>query len=135
MAEAANAQESVLGSDLHIKGTLIFERSVRIHGQIEGAINGPGRVHVARDGKITGDVDAAEVVIEGEIHGDITASDRVELKPSAHYQGDLRAVRLAIESGASFSGHVTVGADAAKEKPSKSGSGMRAAGQVMAKAG
>ena len=134
MAEVVATQESVLAPDLHIKGTLIFEKSVRIHGHIEGAITGPGRVHVARDGKVTGDIDAAEVVVEGDIHGDITASDRVELKPTSHYQGDLRSARLAIEAGASFIGHVTVGADAAKDRGVKGANSGRSV-QVTAKAG
>ncbi|MCY2951989.1 MAG: polymer-forming cytoskeletal protein [Planctomycetota bacterium] len=134
MAELASTQESILGPDLHIKGTITFEKSVRIHGHVEGAINGPGRVHVARDGRITGDVEATEVVIEGNINGDIVAADRVELKPTGHYQGDLRAAKLAIDAGASFTGHVTVGADAAKERAAKPANAPRA-GQVTAKAG
>jgi cytoskeletal protein CcmA (bactofilin family) len=134
MAEVASTQESILGPDLHIKGTITFEKSVRIHGHVEGSINGPGRVHVARDGRITGDVEATEVVIEGNITGDIVAADRVELKPTGHYQGDLRAAKLAIDAGASFTGHVTVGADAAKERAAKPANAPRA-GQVTAKAG
>lgn len=135
MGEVVSNQESVLAADLHIKGTITFEKSVRVHCQIEGSIMGPGRVHVARDGKIAGNVEAAEVVIEGDVHGDIVASDRVELKPTAHYQGDLRASKLAIDAGASFTGHVTVGADAAKEKAAQKPAGAVRPGQVTAKAG
>ncbi len=134
MAEIASSQESVLASDIHVKGTITFDKTVRIHGQIEGAINGPGRVHVAKEGKVTGDIEANEVVIEGRIDGDIVAADRVELKPTGHYQGDLRASKLAIDAGASFSGHVTVGADAMKDRGAKPANAPRS-GQVTAKAG
>jgi cytoskeletal protein CcmA (bactofilin family) len=120
MAEVVSGQESVLGADLHIKGTVTFEKNVRVHGHVEGEINGPGRVHLAKDGKINGDVQASEVVIEGDIQGDITASDRVEIRPSAHYEGNLRAAKLAIESGAFFAGHVSVGNDG-KERAAKPG--------------
>jgi cytoskeletal protein CcmA (bactofilin family) len=117
MAEPAAAQHSILGPDIQIKGTLVFEKSVQLQGRVEGNVNGAGTLHVAPEGKVVGDVDTAAVIIEGEVRGNITASDRVELKASSHYEGDLRSTRLAIEAGAFFTGHVTVGTEPGKDRP------------------
>jgi cytoskeletal protein CcmA (bactofilin family) len=128
MAEVATAQQSVLGPDIQIKGTLVFEKGVILQGRLEGNVNGTGTLQVAPEGKIVGDVDAAAVVIEGDVRGNITASDRVELKASSHYEGDLRSARLAIEAGAFFTGHVTVGAEPGKDRPAAKPSAGRPIG-------
>lgn len=116
MAESTNPTESVLGADIQIKGDLRFEKPLHLRGRLEGSATGAGALHIAPEGKVQGDIDATAVIIEGDVRGDITAADRVELKANSHYEGNLRSARLAIENGASFSGHVTVGADAAKER-------------------
>ena len=67
------------------------------------------------------DVDAGGIVVEGEVHGNLSASDRIELKNSARYEGDLRASKLVVDEGAIFSGHVSVGPDAAKNGPNRPG--------------
>src|SRR5262245_27846291 len=116
MADAVNAQDfsTVIGPDATVKGTLVFEKAVRLHGRIEGNVSTPGRLHVAREGKVQGEVDASAIIIEGEVNGNLIASDRVEFKQTAHYEGDLRTTKLLVDSGAVFSGHVSVGPDAVK---------------------
>ncbi|MFI5381398.1 MAG: polymer-forming cytoskeletal protein [Tepidisphaerales bacterium] len=128
MAELSASHESVLGSDLVIKGTVAFEKGVRLHGRLEGNAAGSGSFHVATDGKLVGNVEAAAVIVEGDVRGDITATDRVELKASSHYEGDLRAARLAIEAGAFFTGHVTVGAEPGKDRAGAKPAAARPAG-------
>jgi cytoskeletal protein CcmA (bactofilin family) len=105
---------TILGPDANFKGELSFDKAMRVHGRVEGKINTPGRLHVAKEAKISADVEAGSIVIEGEIKGNLTASDRVELKSSARFEGDLRAGRLVVEEGAAFNGHVSVGPEAVK---------------------
>jgi cytoskeletal protein CcmA (bactofilin family) len=124
MAETSPQQEfsTVIGPDVQIKGSLTFEKPARIHGQVEGSITTPGRVQIAREGKVQADIDAAAIVVEGDVQGSLCASDRLELKATAHCEGDVHAARLVVESGAIFTGHVSIGLDAGKEKaPHKSG--------------
>jgi len=118
MAESSPQQEfsTVIGADMQIKGSVTFEKPARIHGQIEGEILTPGRIHVAREGKVQADIDAAAIVIEGDVQGNLAASDRLELKSTAHCEGDVRAAKLVVESGAVFTGHVSIGLDVGKEK-------------------
>ena len=108
---------TVIGPDASFKGELSFEKGLRLHGRLEGKINTPGRLHVAKEAKLQADVEAGAIVVEGEVHGNLSANDRIELKNSARYEGDLRATKLVVDEGAVFSGHVTVGPDAVKNRP------------------
>jgi cytoskeletal protein CcmA (bactofilin family) len=115
-----NAQQelaTIIGPDVHLKGTLTFEKAVRLHGRFEGTVTTGGRLHVAREGKLEGEVEAAAIVIEGSVRGNLAAADRIELKPTAHYEGDLRAAKLVVEAGAVLTGHVSVGPDVVKNRP------------------
>lgn len=111
---------TILGPDASFKGELSFEKGMRLHGKLEGKINTPGRLHVAKEAKMQADVDAGSIIVEGDVHGNLTAADRIELKQSARYEGDLTASKLVVDEGAVFKGHVTVGPDAVKNRPPQS---------------
>ena len=123
MAEGSNqggsSQEfpTIIGPDASFKGELTFEKGLRLMGKFEGKINAGGRLHVAREARMAADVEGAAIIVEGEVKGNLTANDRVELKQTARLEGDLRATKLTVDEGAVFSGHVTVGPDAVKNRP------------------
>ena len=114
MAEPNAEFPTIIGPDATFKGELSFEKGLRLQGKFEGKINTPGRLHVAKEARMSADVDAAAVIIEGEVKGNLSATDRIELKNTARYEGDLTAGKLVVDEGASLVGHVTVGPDAAK---------------------
>lgn len=114
MADANQEFPTVLGPDAVFKGEMSFEKGMRLQGRFEGKITTPGRLHVAKEAKMGADVDAGSIIIEGEVEGNLSANDRIELKASSRYKGDLTASKLVVEEGAAFSGHVSVGPDAAK---------------------
>ncbi len=121
MAEAGNQDfQTVLGPDAVFKGELTYEKGMRLHGRIEGKVTTAGRLHIAKEAKMQADVDAGSVIVEGEVKGNLTAADRIELKQTARYEGDLRASKLVVDEGAIFSGNVTVGPDAVKNRPPQS---------------
>jgi cytoskeletal protein CcmA (bactofilin family) len=115
MAETNQEFPTILGPDAKLKGEISFDKGMRVHGQVEGKISSPGRLHVAREAKIQADVSAGSIIVEGDVKGNMTASDRIELKQSARYEGDLRATKLVVDEGAVFNGHVSVGPDAVKQ--------------------
>jgi len=117
MAETGEQFPTVLGPDAKFKGELTFEKGLRLQGQLEGKINTPGRLHVAREAKLYADVDAGAIVIEGEVKGALNASDRIELKSTSVYEGNLTAAKLVVDEGARFVGQVSVGPDVPKGKP------------------
>ena len=107
---------TVLGPDASFKGELTFEKGLRLQGKFEGKINTPGRLHVSREARMAADVESGSIIVEGEVKGNLIASERIELKQTARYEGDLRATKLTVDEGAVFSGHVTVGPDAVKNR-------------------
>jgi cytoskeletal protein CcmA (bactofilin family) len=118
MADAGSPEfPTILGPDATFKGELTFEKGMRLMGRLEGKIQSPGRLHIAREAKIQADIEAGSIIVEGEMKGNLIASDRIELKQTARYEGDLRATKLTVDEGAIFSGHVSVGPDSVKNRP------------------
>lgn len=109
---------TILGPDASFKGELSFEKGLRLQGRFEGRITTAGRLHVAKEAKLSADVEAGSIIVEGEVKGNLAASDKIELKNSARYEGDLTASKLMVDEGASLSGHVTVGPEAGKPRSS-----------------
>ena len=116
-----NDFSTILGPDASFKGDLSFEKGMRLQGKFEGSINTPGRLHVTKEAKMQANVDAGAITVEGDVSGNLTAADRVDLKNTARYTGELRASKLVVEEGAIFSGQVTVGPDAVKNRPQDKG--------------
>jgi cytoskeletal protein CcmA (bactofilin family) len=129
MADAAAGQEfpTILGPDANFKGELSFEKGMRLMGRFEGKISTPGRVHIAKEAKMSADVEAGAIIVEGEVQGNLMANDRIELKQSARYEGDLRASKLVVDEGAIFNGHVSVGPDGQTKRPPTGGGAQRPA--------
>ena len=127
MADSGNQgnQEysTILGPDASFKGDLSFEKGMRLQGKFDGTITTPGRLHITKEAKMQANVDAGAITVEGDVSGNLTASDRIDLKNSAKYTGERRASKLVVEEGAIFSGQVTVGPDAVKNRPSDKGRG------------
>ncbi len=118
MADPVNQDfPTILGPDASFKGELSFEKGMRLHGKFEGKIITPGKLHIAKEAKMSADVDSGGITVEGEVTGNLTASDKIELKQSARYEGDLRTSRLVVDEGAILVGHVTVGPEAVKNRP------------------
>ncbi len=107
-------QTTVIGPDTQIKGDMTFTSSARILGTFEGRIAAKGELQVAEGATCRAAVEASRVQVDGTIEGNVTAKDRLELGSKARIKGDLVTARLVVSEGASFVGHCSVGADAAK---------------------
>jgi len=119
MADPTNT--TVIGPDTHIKGDMSFDSTARILGTFEGKITAKGELQVANGATCRAAVEASKVLVDGEVDGNLTARERVELTSKAKMKGDLVSARLVVAEGASFTGHCTVGPDAAKNLGAVSG--------------
>ncbi|MCU0612119.1 MAG: polymer-forming cytoskeletal protein [Candidatus Eisenbacteria bacterium] len=112
--------ETTLGADTNFKGTLTFERPLKIDGKFEGELTTRGFLIVGQSGEVHADIRSGNVVVDGKVSGNIVAEGKVQLNPTASLIGDIRASRLAIAEGATFVGQCDVnpaGADIQKPKP------------------
>ncbi len=73
-------------------------------------ISSEGVLSVGQNAVIRAEINTKSVIIHGKVIGNVTVTDRVELKSTAELVGDIQAASLAIEGGAIFIGHSTVGA-------------------------
>ena len=105
---------TVIGADATFKGELSFEKGVRVDGRIEGQITTKGQLAVSQAGKLKADVSAGSIVVEGTVSGNLCSAGRIELRQTAKLKGDIKAAKLLVAEGASFTGHCSVGPDAAK---------------------
>ena len=104
-----------LTTDVEIKGTIKFEKTMNIDGKFEGElIADNGELIVGKTGTVKANVKVKNATIEGRLDGNIEAAERVELKQNAQLIGDLQAKTLVIEEGVVFVGQCNVNPDGAK---------------------
>lgn len=96
--------QSLIGSELSIKGDIEFEGGLRIDGEIFGSVKAkPGSnsiLVVSETGKVRGEVNVCHVVVSGQIIGPLVANDLLELHPSAIVSGDVKYQSLQMHPGA-----------------------------------
>jgi cytoskeletal protein CcmA (bactofilin family) len=108
-AQPATADQATIGKSLIIKGEVTGSESLYIDGKVEGSINLPGnRVTVGRNGQVTANISAREIVVLGKVKGNVNASDRVDIRSEGSLSGDVVAQRISIEDGAFFKGGIDI---------------------------
>jgi cytoskeletal protein CcmA (bactofilin family) len=108
-AQPASADQATIGKSLIIKGEVTGSESLYIDGKVEGSINLPGnRVTVGRNGQVTANISAREIVVLGKVKGNVSASDRVDIRSEGSLSGDVVAQRISIEDGAFFKGGIDI---------------------------
>jgi cytoskeletal protein CcmA (bactofilin family) len=106
---ASAADQATIGKSLVIKGEVSGSESLYIDGRVEGSINLAGnRVTVGRNGVVSANISAREIVVLGKVRGNLTASDRVDIRSDGSLTGDVVAARISIEDGAFFKGGIDI---------------------------
>ena len=115
-----SADQATIGKSLVVKGEVTGSESLFIDGKVEGSITLPGnRVTVGRNGNVSANISAREIVVLGKVRGNATASDRVDIRSEGSLIGDVTAQRISIEDGAYFKGGIDI-KKSASEKPAAS---------------
>ena len=104
-----SVEQATIGKSLVIKGEVIGSEPLYIHGRVEGSISFAGnRVTVGRNGVVTANINAGEIVVLGEVRGNLVASDHVDIRSEGSLTGDVVAQRISIEDGAFFKGGIDI---------------------------
>lgn len=114
----APTEQATIGRSLVIKGEISGSESLYVDGKIEGTINlNDNRVTIGRNGSVTANITAREVVIMGKVQGNVTCSDRLDIRSEGSLTGDVVTQRISVEDGAIMKGSIEV--KAADQKNNK----------------
>ncbi len=108
-------QQSIIGADVEIIGTIKSTGSIRLDGKLEGELLCGGNAILGKEAEIKGNITATSVSIEGKINGNILAKDKIEMKATATVNGDIKARRLSVEDGVTFVGRSEVNPNASNQ--------------------
>lgn len=112
-------EQATIGRSLVIKGEVSGAEALYVDGRIEGTITlTDNRVTIGRNGNVTANITAREVVIMGKVTGNIECSDRLDIRSEGTLAGDVVTQRISVEDGAVLKGSVQVrAAEQKNEKP------------------
>jgi len=100
--------ETVIAENVSIKGTLSFQRLIRIDGAFEGELESQGKIIIGPTGFVKAKIELEEAVIAGKVEGDITVKGRLVLRGRAEVRGNITAPLLSVDEGVSIIGQVYV---------------------------
>lgn len=99
-----------LGNGTTVKGEIESNGDFRIDGTLIGIIRTKGKVVIGSTGNVDGEIYCQNADIEGIVNAQVTVEDLLTIKSNAKLTGDVKTGKLAIESGAQFSGTCKMGA-------------------------
>jgi cytoskeletal protein CcmA (bactofilin family) len=101
--------ETLIGSQISVRGRIDGQEDLRVHGRVEGAVTLTETLFVEVDGVVLAEVEAHDVVVSGIVVGNVTATNSLTLEPGAKLVGNITTPRLIIADGAAFKGEVQMG--------------------------
>lgn len=87
-----------------IIGTLQTDRAIRLECDFKGNIITTGRIVVAKEARIEGNIKCASAFIHGHVKGNISALESLSLKLPAHIKGNILTRKIYIEAGVIIDG-------------------------------
>jgi len=100
-------EQATVGSSISIKGDLVGEEDLIVHGRLEGTITlKQNSLMIGKDGHIKADVRARVIIVEGRVEGGLFGDEQVIIKKSGVVQGNIEAPRVSLEDGCKFKGSI-----------------------------
>lgn len=110
--------ETIVAEGVSIKGTMSFQKLVRIDGHFEGELLSSGKLVIGPTGHVKANIQLEEAFISGKVTGDITVKKRLVLRGRAEICGDITAPLLSVDEGVSIVGILNIARPAAPEASS-----------------
>lgn len=96
--------DTIIGSNVKIKGNLVSEGDVTIDGVMNGNVKAGGNIMLGSNGRISGNLIGHGITIAGSITGSIAASEDTTITATGEVIGDITTNTLQIDRGALFNG-------------------------------
>jgi len=123
-----------IGAGTEITGDIKSKGDIRIDGTIKGSLHSEGKVVVGESGVVEGDITCQNADVEGTIKANINVAELLSLKATAKLIGEITTKKLAIEPGAIFSGHCSMGGVVKEMKHGETSTSKRAYTEAEASA-
>ncbi|MEJ2637444.1 MAG: polymer-forming cytoskeletal protein [Calditrichia bacterium] len=86
-----------LGEGTYVEGTIQTKGSLRIDGEIKGAIKASDTLTIGSNGKVSGEVHARMAVVGGRVEGEVSVEEKLVLESNSVLVGNLKAKKLVID--------------------------------------
>lgn len=97
MARGEDGSEvSVVGKGAKIEGTVIAAGSLKVEGEVKGAISAKGDVSLSSEGRVEANIQAKNISLAGEVRGDLTAEGDISLPANSRLEGNLRGQNIEV---------------------------------------
>lgn len=97
---------TLIGQHTRFRGEVRGRGAMEVRGLVEGTLRVEDRVTLRREGRMSADVAATEMLVEGSLEGEIHIQDLLVLLPTGSVQGNVESARMRVESGAVLKGTV-----------------------------
>ncbi len=104
VAQEEEVPETCIADGVEIKGSLRFQKLLRIDGMFEGELYSQGKLIVGPTGSVKADLNLEEAFISGKVVGNIVVKKRLVLRGRAEIQGDITAPLISVDEGVSIVG-------------------------------
>jgi cytoskeletal protein CcmA (bactofilin family) len=88
-----------------ITGDIESAGDLRIEGSIKGTVNVKGKIVIGDSGSVEGELYCTNADVSGIVKGKLEVLDSMTLRANSNFSGDVKTKKIAIESGAIFSGN------------------------------
>ncbi len=96
---------TIVGPGSFVDGSLNVPGFLRIDGDVNGNINTPGRVIIAENARIRGNIHAKSVSVGGMVQGDIVAPEEVIVLSSGLVLGSVLTKKIRLDEDVFFHGY------------------------------
>jgi len=104
--EKTDRISTFIGADASIEGTINFNGTIRVDGQVKGKIvSSGGTIVVGEKAAVDAELRVNVAVVMGEFKGRIEAKERIEVYPPGRVDGDIQSPAITIEPGGVFNGN------------------------------
>jgi len=98
---------SIITPGTSIKGEIRCEGNILLNGEFEGSIISQSEVVVGKSGRVSGEIQAAKLLVSGEFRGNFTG-EVIDIMPYGKVYGDVKVNNIVIEPNAVFEGETKI---------------------------
>ena len=95
----------IIGEGATIKGEIVEENEIKVHGNIEGDITCKDLI-VGKTGSIKGKIKADNLYVEGSVEGEIHVKELLKLMSSSYVSGKITYGSIQINEGGKLVGEI-----------------------------